>query len=314
MHGRYEPRWSRSARACVALALGLTLVACGAGEEERAAVEPHPEAGGAAPAGEAPVPSTGRATVAFSGGRVTLRSRGAPRVNVILQLAESVGFDLEMSEIAPATLTLDIEDAEIERALPVLLHSLPYRAEYEFDPTLARHVLARLRVGAPVAPPAGDRGAEAGGEEAEGDLAGRAPLPDPARGAQVERGPGERLRLPESLDPAVVAELASSSPTRRVEAVSTLEPEGPGLEVLLDYLAADPDPQVRAAAAEQLGDSDAYSAVRGLVAALDDPDARVVLAAVEAIDMLWDESLAPELRPLLDHPDPEVRDWSEGRA
>ena len=67
------------------------------------------------------------------------------------------------------------------------------------------------------------------------------------------------------------------------------------------------DPEVRAAAAESLGDAD-VGAVGPLLQALEDRESEVVLEALDSLEMLGDDSTVARLEPALDHPDPEVRE------
>jgi len=266
----------------------------------------------APPAGEAgALPEPGRAYVEVSGGLVTVRSNAASRVAVVLELARAASIDLEIVEITPDTLTLQIENAELERVLPVLLDSIPYRVDYDFDPALGRHVVARLRIGAggpdAVAEIRSERFREPPPERREA----REAAPSPGRRGESERDPRGRLELPDDLPAEVVSGLYSSNPVTRSEAIEEVDPDGLGLGVLLDYVARDPDPRVRAAAVEELSMTDTYRGIQGLLGALDDSDPRVVLQAVEALDLLGDESLIPELRALRNHGDPAVREAVE---
>jgi hypothetical protein len=308
----------RGARAVLASCLVAFGFGCGPGEgegegagtpafrEPRAAPSERPSAGQAGA-----MPEAGRAHVELSGGLVTVRSNAAPRVAVVLELARAASFDLEIVEIAPDTLTLRIEDAELERVLPVLLDTIPYRVDYDFDAGLGRHVIARLRIGAGgpdgVAEVRSERFREPPPERREA----RGETRSPARRGEIERDLRARLMLPEDLPAEVASELQSSNALTRSEAIAEVDPDGLGREVLLDYLALDPDPRVRAAAAEQLSMTDSFRGVQGLLEALDDPDPRVVLQAVEALDLLGDESLIPELRALRNHGDPAVRQAAE---
>ena len=83
--------------------------------------------------------------------------------------------------------------------------------------------------------------------------------------------------------------------------MSTLDP-------LLSVLVRDSDPQVRIAAAEQLADSDSFAAVTGLLDALQDTSPRVIIAVLESLELNGDESIVPEIEPLLEHPDEDVRE------
>jgi HEAT repeat protein len=78
-------------------------------------------------------------------------------------------------------------------------------------------------------------------------------------------------------------------------------------QVATEHLANDESPEVRAAAAEALMQSD-VGAVQPLLLALDDPDPQVVLAALDALEFVGDASIVPQIAPLLKHKDTAVRE------
>ena len=83
------------------------------------------------------------------------------------------------------------------------------------------------------------------------------------------------------------------------------------MRLLADALSHDPDPRVRAEAANQLGYADSIGAVRALLRALKDSDPTVVAAAVESLGFTADDSVIPDLEPLLQHPDAQVREQAK---
>ena len=110
---------------------------------------------------------------------------------------------------------------------------------------------------------------------------------------------------------AALQELESSDPEVRSDALFDIEPEGPGLQALLEVLSDDPDPEVRGLAARQLGYAGSPEATAGLVSALDDPAPEVVIEAVDALQMIDDSTVIGSLEKLLQHPDAEVRAAAE---
>lgn len=107
----------------------------------------------------------------------------------------------------------------------------------------------------------------------------------------------------------LLEQLRSSTPDMRIEAVNGIDPEGPALTSLTALLVDDPDARVRAAVAEQLGNADGYAAVAALVNALSDPDPAVVMKALDSLQFVGDETLAPILKSkCMNHPDPKVRE------
>ena len=106
-------------------------------------------------------------------------------------------------------------------------------------------------------------------------------------------------------------ELESSDPEERSDALFDIEPEGPGLQALLEVLSDDPEPEVRGLAARQLGYAESPEATAGLVSALDDPAPAVVIEVVVALQMIDDSTVIESLEKLLQHPDAEVREAAE---
>ena len=105
--------------------------------------------------------------------------------------------------------------------------------------------------------------------------------------------------------------LKNPDPEERSDAVLDIEPEGPGLQYLLEVVTDDPDPEVRITAVSQLGDSESPEAIQGMITALDDPDSEVVLEAIDGLEYSADHNVIGNLEKLLQHPDPEVREAAE---
>ena len=242
------------------------------------------------------LPGPGRAHVEFADGRVTVLSRAAPRATILEELAAQAGFLLELGDLESSPLTLRIENLMLERALPLLLRGVPYEIDYAFDRALGRHVVTFLGVGPPLMATEADTTPEAGD----------APATRPDREYR-ERLFRERLLRAAPIQAALLEDLGSYDAATRAEAASEIEAEGPALDRLLEILAEDPDPRVRAASVEQLGNAGSHWAVRGLIFALDDSDRAVVLLAIEALESEGDDSVIPDLEPLLDHRDPVIR-------
>jgi hypothetical protein len=146
------------------------------------------------------------------------------------------------------------------------------------------------------------------GPEEEPARAFIAPPPEDAE----SRGWRRIGELRERLEPSprleeVFEALESPDPEVRAAAAEELESGADEIELLLALLEDDPDPAVRAAAAEQLSDAESYGATQALLRALEDRDPGVVVAAVEALASSGDTSVIPQLEPLLEHREPAVR-------
>ena len=240
---------------------------------------------------------------------MTLACNGEPRVAILEKLAAAADFGLEIGALEPLRLTLRIENTKLEEVLPLLLGDVEYQVAYAFDRELGRHVMSSLRVGTLDAPPPVAGAIEAARERRELRWdEGSSARPAEAMREELRRANRERRARAEADRQMLFADLDSSEPEVRAEAASEIDPEGQALAKLAAMLAEDPDPRVREAALEQLAGVELHAAVDALIRALDDPDPHIVVLAIEAIENDGDESLVPEIEPLLDHRDSMVRD------
>jgi hypothetical protein len=248
-------------------------------------------------ASASPTLAAGEVRLRIDAGAITLRANAAPRRPLLERLSHALSFELAATDVGDEPITLAAEAATLRDLLPLLLPDRAYRVDYRFDAVSTRHEVARLEIGAAgasqVRQPASARRAAALAGSAEPD-----PAPPAARSLQ-RREPRQAWR-------ALMQQLDDSDAEDRVEAIQKIKPERDGLGVLIERLAADPSPRVRAAAARQLEDSDTLVAVDALIRALSDPDKRVVLDAIEALEFTDDESVADDLAPLTQHPDREI--------
>lgn len=243
--------------------------------------------------------AAGEVRLRIDAGAITLRANAAPRRRLLERLSHALSFELAATDVGDEPITLETEAATLRDLLPLLLPDRAYRVDYRFDAVNARHAVARLEIGAagasqvrrPQSAPAQQAAALAGPAEPD-------PAPPAARSLQRREPPQAWSALMQQLD--------ESDAEDRVEAIQKIEPDRDGLGVLIERLAADPSPLVRAAAARQLEDSDTLLAVDALIRALSDPDRRVVLDAIDALEFTDDESVADDLAPLTQHPDREI--------
>lgn len=103
--------------------------------------------------------------------------------------------------------------------------------------------------------------------------------------------------------PAPSAELED-----RVGEILDTETTGEGLDQLIRSAREERDPAAREAAVIALGDSDDPRALDALIAASEDPDARVVLAAIDQLSWIDDRRAEDAIRRLVDSPNPEIAD------
>jgi hypothetical protein len=221
----------------------------------------------------------------------------APRGAILAALGEAADFALVLGAEAQLDqpLTLRAEREPLEVLLARVLAGVPHALDYEHEAGGQKH-LARLTVGVGSLP-------AAVASAPKSKLERRHERPQLTPEEQQERA--ERV---EKLWATSLVNITSPDPDVREDAASWLNVATPeGFQAAADRLQHDEAPLVRAAAAENLGGADA-GAVQPLVQALADPDSRVVMAALDALEFVGDESTIPHLQPLLKHKDVAVRE------
>jgi len=287
----------------------LVLTACGSAPDP---AQPHgadrsPPVPAAAVRETPPVlPAVGQIAIEDSPGGLRVLANQVPRIEVLHALQSAFGFELELGQLDAAIeatpLTLIEIDASLEDVLFAVLAGISFEVTYSADPTRGEHLLSRVLV----AGARRDRGALA--RETRGRGPDRAERRKHFSGRRAE-GPTRAERAREAAERAEVAarRIGSDDPEERRRAAEALRIDRDGIEKLGEVVASDPDPRVRAAAAERLGEDESLAAVQHLLDALRDPDPLVIIAALDALAFAGDESIVAELEFLLDHPDPEVR-------
>jgi hypothetical protein len=272
----------------------LVALACGPDESARSPAEPPPApATPAPPARPAPppaieLPPPGEARAVGSGGRYAFASNGATVADALDALAAEARFAVQGEpggDGAPGT-RLELRDASALDALRAILAGEAFVAHFERDAqgavTLARVTLGAAAPAAEAAPPAAEPAADAPPEDAE----------DAERRAAIER------------------DWQDARDSVRLEAIDAMEPDA-DVEKLGAMVRADPSAEVRAAAAEVLSEGDAFAVTEPLLAALDDRDPAVVLAAVRSLEDVYDAVPNPRIREriagLREHQDASVR-------
>jgi hypothetical protein len=242
---------------------------------------------GAAPP-TASSPAAGDVTAELSDGRLSLRSTGARLGRVLQELGRAGGFRVVTGRVELRTVDLRFGDKEPEDALRHLLGGVRYGLRYEVLPGTRDHVLALVFVGE----------FEEGQKSQRREVALARWRRERARAAwEQERSGGVRRDALSDPDPGV-----------RAQAVRRLRTDRARLWRLGEILARDPDPEVRLEAARRLGQAEPGLAVPPLVPGLRDPDSEVVVAVIDALSFVGDLSVVPDLRRLLQHPDPPVRE------
>jgi hypothetical protein len=295
--------------AALAAAAQLAFVGCG-GEHAGSDAAPSPGAAATSPA------ATG-APLRFEDGRVSVARDQVLQLAVLEELAARAGFALEVGAVAPRSLTLQLDAVPLLDALSVILEGADFQLQYAVDPATGAHRLARLRVGEPravaAAPPPAAAGASApppaergprGADKLRGMFGSRSreEVDELAREAAAS---AEQRRTREA---AALEQLTNADPERRAEAIASIDPAGDAAAQIGEVARTDPDPRVRAAAVERLGDADTYEATSLLLESLSDPSPQVVVAAIEALEYVGDASLLPRIEALAGHANADVRE------
>jgi hypothetical protein len=128
----------------------------------------------------------------------------------------------------------------------------------------------------------------------------------------IPEDPAERQRLRERAaeqDRVRVPQLDAEDPALRVEAVRSVDLQGPGRERVFALSIDDPLPAVRAAALERLYEEDAATARQIAQRGLSDREPEVLLAAIGVLGVVGDASNVAALEILAaEHEDERVRE------
>lgn len=250
----------------------------------------------------------GTSTLRFEAGYLSVEANSAPRLPLLVNLAEAAEFAFQNNGGDLPPLTIQFEDLALDEALPLLLGDLSYQTEWVSDPQTRWHRLTSLVVGEQTAKT--DSALRKDAESARDEVA-RIPYEEEV---QVRAAVAEAIEQRSTSEwPSLGADellrrAADSDPEVRLRAAIELEPEEEGLDRLIDLLANDPDPRVRAAATASLENSDSFGAVEALLAALRDPNPEVVVEVIDSLEFAGDASSIRHLEPLLAHEDSRVRE------
>lgn len=232
-------------------------------------------------------PKSGEALVEINERGITVASNGASQLMALEKLAKLAGFTIVVGDTVPASLRGTLVDAEVHQALSFILTGLPYATSYAIDTSKGHHKLAEVRVGASV--------------EDEPSVTA---LEERIEVSQDALGSAARWHADH---PNLSLQLADSDPQARVKVLETLDAESDDISVLAEIVANDPDAQVRMVAINQLYFVQSYAAIQIALTALQDPDPRVVIAALNLIEAWYDQSLLPNIELLRQHSSAEVR-------
>ena len=141
------------------------------------------------------------------------------------------------------------------------------------------------------------------GVERDGD---RVTLPAEATDPEDEQSREFEAELQRELEA-----LEGADPRLQEDSAQEAGPEEVGLDALLSLAADDSDPELQQAAIGLLEDQDSAAAVLALFHAAQDGERGALIEAIDALKLTGDVRVVPELKPFLQHPDPEIREATE---
>jgi hypothetical protein len=255
----------------------------------------------------------GAAWVSVSERGVTVRANRASLRAVLAELERSAGFRLAL---APGTqlakpVTLEAVDAKLEEVLGSLLEGWPHALYYGVAAAGGR-VLERVEVG--VFSSANEvAAAEVAAADPSAETRTEVSRPRRQRERNVQRDPvaeAERREQREQREAEYFTQLGDSDPAVRAQAAGGLPADEHTVPALSELATNDPDAGVRKAAVSALSDASEEDSVAlgALLGALGDSDPQVVIAALDSIEWVGDASAIPNIEPLLEHPNAEVRE------
>ncbi len=268
------------------------------------------------PAGALPpdAPEARALSVVVRDSRLSVDARNVPWAEVVAEIARAAGIRLRVLAVPPArTGTIRFEGLAPAEALERIAgRALNLLLVYEGDAPDARlaevWVLGQGGRGPGAAPGASARAPHPGSARARrGGPAGAA---DAALEARLDAIEELADQAPEIALPRLGQALADPDPAVREAAAEALGELGDAraLEPLAELLAADPEPEVRAAAAEALGELGAREAVPRLGQRLVDADESVRESVVDALAQLGGREAERLVRQALQDEDEDVRE------
>jgi hypothetical protein len=241
--------------------------------------------------------------IEFSGTGVIILANQDYDIGILYELGERAGFDV-IDEGAPWELvSVSIEATDMRDALGELLRLHAYELVYEFDGELRADRLKQVIVGVQPREPVRLQS----GLTQDVNAATDDPSSSSARARDEDEDYDDDEEGMSADEQVYFSQLVDPSPGVRAEAAANIEATETTLDYLAEIMATDPSPLVRAAAVESLGDSDDPRAVKALITGLGDKDPAVLVEVIEALEYADDSRAIPRLKPLVDHPDENVR-------
>ncbi|MEE3330839.1 MAG: HEAT repeat domain-containing protein [Myxococcota bacterium] len=279
--------WLRAA-ACLAVAL-IGLLGCSGADQGRDSLAPTSEAE------RIPTASATEAAEAAEA-RFRLRADSTPRLELLERLSQSEGFRIAGPTDGLGVTTASIEAQSVEAVLAALLHDVPFSLHYRVEGAGPLVGLAEVELWPYEAPSRGEVASSEDASDSAPSAAGRARRTDVELAKKVSRGvplttheTRERFEVrrayQESARAIALRDFESEDGDVRHAALPFLDAERPVDAQRLSHLALDdPDPRVRLEAVEQLSFGDPRVAIPILREAMLDSDEPVATTAKNELE------------------------------
>lgn len=236
-------------------------------------------------------------SISIENGLLTLKLKEASLLDVLNQIVDKTGIEVEIRTELQPTISADISGVPLDKGLKRLLNNYSYITVYGpqasgTDSSGIQKIVIYNRSG------------QAGSRSDHQTLSA----------SPKKQLPGARRkpRQPEP-DPTLdelASKLDSKDPEIREEAVSdaAYHYEDKSLELLGKALLNDENTDVRVTAAEEIGDLENENGIRALADAVKDPSEEVREAVVEALGEIGGRNAVPALRSALNDENEDIRE------
>ena len=230
--------------------------------------------------------------ILLHGNKVTINAKNVARIALLEELANKMDFTLLVNsnrQQLEQIISMTSDSQELYRVLDTLLEGINYFIEREYNSDISRHQIVSLHIGT--------RSEEMLNMALQTTLITSSFPPGPS--PEIEQGelpiPGnETTNVDELNNKLELFEYLTLED--KLYTVNQLSPIGNQLQVLIESLLQETDPELRIAAAKRLEKAPGYAGMNALVKVLQDPDPEVAMQAIDSLSRMDDASLLPILR------------------